>query len=472
MPNSQSSPPALGGQPVSSSAAARGARPRIVIVGAGFGGVSAAKALRRCDAQITLIDRRNHHIFQPLLYQVATGVLAPSEVAAPVRQLARRQRNLSVMMADVTGLDLSSRFVETYAEGVGSRGVGFDYLILAPGMQGSYFGRDEFATYAPSLKTIADAETIRSKILSAYELAELTDDPAERARLMTFVLVGAGPTGVELAASIAQMAKVTLRANFRSIDPAHTSILLIEGGARILQSFSEILAARAAQRLERLGVRIVTGAKVEEIDPHGVLAGGHRIASATVLWTAGVVSAPILTLLGCETDRAGRPFVSPLLSVPNHPGVFVVGDAAAVGHGDHALPGVAQVAIQQGAYVGRLIRAEIQGGPLIGPFRYSDKGTMAVVGANFAVLQRGRILTSGFLTWLIWGFIHLAFLPQVQNRLRVQIQWFWTYLTGQRSSRLIPEPGQPISGCGWRATTARSGSSPTSCPGPGSSAPA
>jgi NADH dehydrogenase len=414
-------------------------KPRIVIIGGGFGGVAAARALRRCEAEIVLIDRRNHHIFQPLLYQVATAVLDPSDIAAPIRQLSRKQKNLSVMLAEITGIDLKSRTVDAHCVGLGARKVAFDYLIVAPGMQSSYFGHDEFAKYAPSLKTIADGEAIRAKILGAYELAELADDPAERSRLMTFVLVGAGPTGVELAASIAQMATVTLRSNFRRIDPAETSIILLDGAKRILPTFAESLARKAAKRLEHLGVKIVTDAKVEQVDEQGVIVAGKRIESATVLWTAGVAPSPILKMLDAETDRAGRIRVGPFMNVPDQSGVFVIGDAAAVSQGDRVLPGVAQVAIQEGRYVGRFISAQNKGGPAPRSFRYFDKGNMAVVGKNFAVLESRRLRLSGFLTWLIWAFIHLMFLPQLQNRLRVETQWLWSYCTGQRSSRLIPE---------------------------------
>jgi NADH dehydrogenase len=414
-------------------------KPRIVIVGGGFGGVAAARALRRCNAEVVLIDRRNHHIFQPLLYQVATAVLSPSEVAAPIRQLARKQKNLSVMLAEVTGVDLKSRSVITHCAGLDTRSIPFDYLILAPGMEASYFGHDEFAKYAPSLKTIADSEAIRGKILGAFELAELVDDPAERARLMSFVLVGAGPTGVELAASIAQMATITLSSNFRHIDPAKSSILLLDSAKRILPSFAESLSRHAAKRLERLGVKIMTRALVEKVDEHGVVVGGKRIESATVLWTAGVAPSPLLKLLHAKTDRTGRVCVGPFLSVPDQDWVFVVGDAAALAQNGRPLPGVAQVAIQGGRYVGRLISAKIKGHTTTRSFRYFDKGNMAVVGKNFAVLETPRIRLSGFAPWLIWAFIHLMFLPQLQNRLRVETQWLWSYFTGQRSSRLIAE---------------------------------
>jgi NADH dehydrogenase len=412
---------------------------RVVIIGGGFAGIAAARALRRCDAEIVLIDRRNHHIFQPLLYQVATAVLAPAEIAAPIRQIEEKQTNLTVMLAEVTAVDLSSRLVGVSYPTSGTHKIPFDFLIIAAGMQPSYFGHDEFAEYAPGLKNLRDAETVRTKILSAYELAELTDDESERCRLMTFALVGGGPTGVELAASIAQMAAVTLRGNFRRIDPAKTSIVLIEGGNRILPTFAESLSGKAARRLEELGVKVMTGMKVDKVDEQGVIAGGQRIPSATVLWTAGVTASTVVKTLGVPTDRAGRLPVDPFLMLPGVSGVFAVGDVASSTQGKRPLPGVAQVAIQQGRYVGRVISQQLKGRVPRRPFRYFDKGNMAVVGKNFAVLERGRIRMSGFVTWLIWAFIHVMFLPQLQNRLRVQRQWFWSYWTGQRSSRLISE---------------------------------
>jgi NADH dehydrogenase len=415
-------------------------RKRIVIVGGGFGGVAAARALKHCDADVVLIDRRNHHIFQPLLYQVATAVLAPSEIAAPIRQLAEKQKNVSVMLGEVTGLDMTSRSIEASCPGVGIRKIDFDYLIIAAGMQPSYFGHDEFAKYAPGLKSVSDAETIRAKILSAYELADATDDETERVRQMTFILVGAGPTGVELAASMAQLATVTLRGEFRRIDPAKSSIILIEGGKRILSTFAEGLAKKAARRLEKLNVKIITGAKVEKVDENGVVADGKRIPCATVLWTAGVAPSPVVKLLGTKTDRAGRVLVGPFMNVQDVSGVFVVGDASSVMRNGRPVPGVAQAAIQQGRYVGRLIAQELKGWDSNRPFRYFDKGNMAVVGKNFAILESGRLRMSGFLTWLIWVFLHIMSLPQLQNRLRVQTQWLWSYFTGQRSSRIIPEP--------------------------------
>ena len=425
--------------------AAKSPRPRIVIVGGGFAGIAAARALRRADAEIILIDQRNHHIFQPLLYQVATAVLSPAEIAAPIRQLEAKQRNLSVVLAEVTNVDLNSRTVEASCSGVGALKFSFDYLVVAIGMRPSYFGHDEFAQYAPGLKNLNDAETVRSKILSAFELAEETDDSSERLRQMTFVLVGGGATGVELAASIAQMITVTLRGNFRHIDPTKSKIVLLEGGDRILPTFAETLSKKATKRLQKLGVSVHTGVKVEKVDGDGVIAGGQRIATATVLWTAGVAASPIAKTLGGKTDRAGRVFVDPYLNVPDVPNVFVVGDAASITQKGRPVPGVAQAAIQQGRYVGRLISQRIKGQQPKRPFKYFDKGNMAVVGKNFAVLETRHIRTSGFLTWLVWAFIHVLSLPQLQNRLQVQNQWFWSYFTGQRSSRLIPEKPRALS---------------------------
>jgi NADH dehydrogenase len=413
---------------------------RVVIIGGGFAGIAAAHALRRSDAEVVLIDRRNHHIFQPLLYQVATAVLSSAEIAAPIRQLEAKQRNLSVLLAEVTSVDVASRTIEASSTGAGVRKIAFDFLVVATGMRPSYFGHDEFARYAPGLKSLNDAETIRTKILGAFEFAETTEDDGERARQMTFVLVGAGPSGVELAASLAQMVKVTLRGNFRRIDPAKASIILLDAGKRVLPTFAESLSRKVSKRLETLGIKVLTDVKVETVDEQGVIAGGNRIPSATVLWTAGVEASPIPKMLGAKTDRAGRALVDPFLKVVDAPGVFVVGDAASIMQNEHPVPGVAQVAIQEGRYVGRLIAKELNGQKVKRPFHYFDKGNMAVVGKNYAVLERGRLRTSGFLTWLVWAFVHILSLPQLQNRLRVQHQWLWTYFTGQRSSRLIPEP--------------------------------
>jgi NADH:quinone reductase (non-electrogenic) len=416
-------------------------RKRVVIIGGGFAGIAAAHALRHADAEVLLIDRRNHHIFQPLLYQVATAVLSPAEIAAPIRQLEAKQRNVSVLLAEVTAVDVGSRTIEAASPGAGVRKISFDYLVVATGMRPSYFGHDEFARYAPGLKSLGDAETIRAKILGAFELAAATEDENERARQMTFVLVGAGATGVELAGSLAHLVKVTLRSNFRRIDPSKSAIILLDASSRVLPTFSEPLSRRVTRRLMKLGVKVMTGVKVEIVDDQGVVAGGKRIPSATVLWTAGVAASPIPKMLGTKTDRAGRAVVDPFLKVVDMPGVFVVGDAASVMQNEHPVPGVAQAAIQGGRYVGWLIAKELKGQEVNKrPFRYFDKGNMAVVGKNYAVLERGGLHTGGFLTYLVWAFVHILSLPQLQNRLRVQRQWLWSYFTGQRSSRLIPEP--------------------------------
>src|ERR1700676_5003003 len=412
---------------------------RVLIIGGGFAGIAAARALKRANVEITLVDRRNHHIFQPLLYQVATAVLAPSEIAAPIRQLEAKQKNLSVLLAEIKGINLGARTVEAVCPGIGSRKLEYDFLVIATGMRPSYFGHDEFARFAPGLKSLNDAETIRTKILSAFELAESTHDEKERARQMTFLLVGAGPTGVELAASLAQLAAVSLRKNFRKIDPAKSRIVLLDGGARVLPTFAESLSRKAAKRLAKLGVEVSTGVKVEKVDDQGVIAAGARIPSATVLWTAGVSASPVVKMLGTKIDRAGRAFVGPFMDIPEAPNVFVVGDAATMTQDGHPVPGVAQAAIQQGRFVGPLIANRVRGRKDGRPFRYRNKGNRAVVGKNFAILEAGHLRSSGFVTWLVWAALHVLALPQLQNRFRVQTQWIWSYLSGQRSSRLISE---------------------------------
>src|ERR1700744_1116517 len=383
-------------------------RRRVLIVGGGFAGIAAARALKRADVEIPLIDRRNHHIFQPLLYQVATAVLSPAEIAAPIRQLEAKQKNISVLLAEIKGINLGTRTVEAICPGIGSRQLEYDFLVIATGMRPSYFGHDEFARFAPGLKTLNDAETIRTKILSAFELAESTDDEKERARQMTFVMVGAGPTGVELAASIAQLVSVTLRKNFRKIDPAKSRIVLLDGGARILPTFAESLSRKAAKRLTKLGVEVSTGVKVEKVDDQGVIAAGVRIHSATVLWTAGVSASPIVKMLGTTTDRAGRAIVGAFMDLPEAPDVFVVGDASTMTQDGHPVPGVAQAAIQQGQFVGPFIANRVRGRQDGRPFRYHNKGNMAVGGKNFAVLEAGHLRTSGFLTWLGWAALPLV----------------------------------------------------------------
>src|SRR6516165_660323 len=365
--------------------APRRERKRVVIIGGGFAGIAAARALRHADADVVLIDRRNHHIFQPLLYQVAMAVLSPAEIAAPIRQMEAKQRNVSVLLADVTAVDVASRTIEASSPGAGARKIAFDYLVIATGMRPNYFGHDEFARYAPGLKSLGDAETIRAKILGAFELAATIEDEDERARQMTFVLVGAGPSGVELAGSLAELVKVTLQGNFRRIDPSKSAIILLDGAKRVLPTFSEPLSRNVVRRLEKLGVKVMTGVKVETVDDKGVIAGGKRIPSATVVWTAGVAASPIPKMLGTKTDRAGRALVDPFFRVVEAPRVFVAGDAASIRKDDHPVPGVARAAIQEGRYVGRLIAKELKGRQVKHPFRYFDKGNMAVVGKNYAV---------------------------------------------------------------------------------------
>jgi NADH dehydrogenase len=415
-----------------------------VIVGGGFAGVAAARGLHGADIDILLIDRRNHQIFQPLLYQAATGVLAPADIAAPLRQLAAVQPNVDVQLGEVIRVDVVVRSVTAQTPDGQAVEIPFDFLVLATGVGPNYFGHDGFAAAAPPLKTLSDAAAVRSKILQAFELAEASDDAAERARLMTFVIVGAGPTGVELAATIAHMARVTLRRDFRRIRPQESKILVIEGGKRLLPTFDERLAAAAQRQLDRLGVIVRTGAAAEQIDARGVTVAGVHTPAATVIWAAGVVAAPLGENAGLPTDRSRRTLVQPNLEAGAASNVFVAGDAASVAQaGGKPVPGVAQAALQQGRYVSRVIRARIAGAEPPPPFRYRDKGSMAVVGKDFALLEAPGLQLSGRPAWLIWAFIHIATLPRLQNRLRVGVQWLWSYFTGQRSSRLITEPAWP-----------------------------
>jgi NADH dehydrogenase FAD-containing subunit len=420
--------------------------PRVVIVGGGFGGLAAAKALRKTDAQVVLIDRQNHHLFQPLLYQVATSALSPAQIASPIRSILSRQRNTTVLLGEVTGVDTDRKRVFVDSVDRGGIPLEYDYLILATGASHSYFGHDEFAQFAPGLKSLADAVSTRNHVLRAFEQAEAEEDPTRHADLLTFVLVGAGPTGVEMAGALALLVRNALRSEFRRIDPTSARIVLIDGGPRVLGPFAESLSAAARKRLEQLGVEVRLGHAVDHIDADGVIVGGERIASKTVIWTAGVAPSPADKWLKAATDRAGRVRVQPDLSVPGHPEIFVVGDTASLDQDGHPLPGVAQVAMQQGRYAGRLIHRRIVGASVPPPFRYFDKGTMAVVGKGFAVLQSGRFRLSGFLAWLAWAAVHLEFLGQSSLRVSVFVQWVWTYVTGQRGSRLIVNHHGPSSG--------------------------
>lgn len=409
--------------------------PRVVIVGAGFGGLKAARQLRHAPVQVTVVDRENHHLFQPLLYQVATAGLSPADISAPIRGVLRPQRNTAVMLADVTSIDVAGRAVLA-----GERRIPYDYLVVATGARHSYFAHPEWERAAPGLKSIADATSIRRRVLLAFEQAELSDDPAERASLLTFVIVGAGPTGVEMAGAIAEMAHKALVADFRHIDTRTARIVLAEAGPRILPSFSEKLATRAQHTLERMGVRVLAGHAVEQVDAAGVVVAGQRIAARTVIWAAGVTASPAGEWLGATVDRAGRVVVEPDLTVPEHPEIYVIGDTANVTNvttGGHPLPGVASVAMQQGRYVARQIARRVRGQAHGHPFTYVDKGSLATIGRAYAIAAIWHIEMSGYLAWLTWMAVHIFYLIGFQNRLLVMVQWAWVYLTHQRRARLI-----------------------------------
>jgi NADH dehydrogenase len=412
-------------------------QPRVIIVGGGFGGLAAAKALKNTPAEILLIDRTNHHLFQPLLYQVATAALTPSQIATPIRSILRNQKNTTVVMGEVTGVNKDQRCVVVSDADRQNVPIAYEYLILATGASHSYFGHNEFAEYAPGLKSLADAEAARDKILQAFETAEAEEDAARHRDLLTFILVGAGPTGVEMAGALAIFVRNTLKSDFRRIDPASARIVLVDMAPRVLGPFSESLSKAAKQRLEKLGVELRLGHSVDQIDAEGVVIAGERIASKTVIWTAGVAPSPAGKWLNVETDRAGRVRVQKDVTVPGHPEIFVVGDTASFEEDGKPLPGVAQVAMQQGRYAGKLIHSRIVGSTPPGPFRYFDKGSMAVVGKGFAVLQSHKVRVSGFGAWLAWAAVHLQFLATSSLRLTVFLQWVWTYFTGQRGSRLI-----------------------------------
>src|SRR5215813_7524800 len=412
----------------------------VVIVGGGFGGLAAARALRHAPVHITLIDRSNHHLFQPLLYQVATATLAPGDIAAPIRHLLRRQRNVTVAMAEVTGVDAANRRVLVHYLGRPDMPYAYDYLILATGAAHSYFGHHEFAPFAPGIKSLADAESVRAKVLKAFETAEIEEDPAKHQDLLTFVLVGGGPTGVEMAGALAELRRYTLKSDFRRINPQQARIILAEASPRLLATFPAALAHKAQARLERVGVEVRTGQPVKAIDEAHVVIGDERIACRTVIWTAGVTPSPAGTWLNAPTDKAGRVRVQPDCSVPGYPEVFVIGDTASLDQEGKPLPGVAQVAMQQGRFVGKLIAKKETGWSAPPPFRYFDKGNMAVVGRGFAILNSRFGKMSGLPGWLAWAFIHVMFLPAAGNRFRVWTQAIWSYFTRQRSSQLIVEP--------------------------------
>lgn len=437
--------------------------PHVVIVGGGFGGLYAARGLARAPVTVTVVDKHNHHLFRPMLYQVATGLLSSDKVAAPIRSILRRQKNVTVLMAEVVGVDPRARVVHT-CEGT----VEYDYLILATGIEYNYFGHEEWKAHAPGLASVDDADRIRGKILTAFESAEQLAasgkaDASLLHELLTFVQVGAGTAGVEMAGTMAEMARMALARDFRHIDPGSAHILLLEAAPRILPTYSEALSEKARRHLEQLGVEVRTNAKVERVDERGVIVNGERIASRTVLWTAGVVASPAGRWLGAEVDRAGRIKVNPDLSVPGHPDVFAVGDTAVLTAYTRSLfgvrsampellPGVAQVAIQGGRYVASLIRRRVKGGSPAKPFWYWDKGNMAIVGRTFAVADLKHVRFAGFTAWMLWAGIHIYFLIGFANRLLVMLQWAISFVTKQRGVRILPlaraevtraDPGRP-----------------------------
>ena len=422
--------------------------PHVVIVGGGFGGLTAAQSLRTAKVRITLVDRSNHHLFQPLLYQVAMAGLSPAEIASPIRAILARQKNARVLLAEATDFDLERRVVKLRDD---EGELGYDFLVVATGAQTSYFGHDEWAPYALGLKSLAEALEIRERVLLAFERAERESDASKREHLLTFVVIGGGPTGVELAGAIAELAKHVLARDFRSIDLAATRVVLLEAGPRILGAFSEKLSQKAVDQLAELGVEVRTGARVTNIDARGVHLGDELLASATVLWGAGVRATPLGEKLGAPLDRAGRLLVEPDLTIPGHPEVFAIGDMATRNGADgKPLPGVSPVAMQQARCAARSIRAALAGKPRQ-TFRYLDKGSMATIGRSRAIAELRGLRLSGFFAWCAWLLVHLLYLIGYRNRLAVMFDWFWSYVTYRRGARLIthvralPEaPARPV----------------------------
>ena len=410
-------------------------RPHVVILGAGFGGLNAAIGLRKAPVDITVVDRRNYHLFQPLLYQVATAGLSPAQIAMPIRRILAGQKNATVLMEKVEAVDAGAQIVTT-----GNRRIPYDFLVIATGARHAYFGHDEWEEAAPGLKTIGDATEIRARILTAFEKAEVTEDPELRRKLLTFVIVGGGPTGVELAGAIIELARKAIARDFRNIDSSTTRVVLVEADKRLLTAFPEALSQSAKSQLEKLGVEVRLGAAVTKCDEAGVtLADGQHIPSACVLWAAGVMASRAAKWLGAASDRAGRVIVEKNLSVPGHPEIFVIGDTASVmGREDRPVPGVAPAAKQMGRYVARLIKGRLGGRP-VGSFRYADFGNLATIGRKAAVADLGRIRLTGFPAWLLWSFAHLWFLVGFRNRVVVFLDWAWAYATFDRGARLITE---------------------------------
>jgi NADH:ubiquinone reductase (H+-translocating) len=419
--------------------------PHIVIIGAGFAGLFCAKALGNtkpisgkpdidAPARVTVIDRANYHLFVHLLYQVATAALSPADIARPIRRILSRYRNIDVVLGDVTAIDTATRMVTTANGNIGP----YDRLVVATGSRYSYFGHPEWSAHAKGPRSLEDARFIRTKLLTAFERAESTSDPAERERLMTVIVVGGGPTGVEMAGSIAELVRRALVRDFRHIDPRQAKILLIEAAPRLLATFPRALADYAARSLEKLGVTVMLGRPVEDVRTDSVIVGGERIEASTIIWGAGIEASPGTKMLGLPLDRIGRVAVAPDLSVPALPGVYVIGDSAvALGEDGKPLPALAQVAVQQGKYLGRALAAEFRGKGKAAPFKFHNRGNTAIIGRNAAVFDFGKWQLKGRLAWMLWAIVHVYLLIGFENRLSVTMQWLWRYITGESSARLI-----------------------------------
>jgi NADH dehydrogenase len=406
--------------------------PHVVIIGAGFGGLRVARALGDAPVRVTVIDRNNYHLFQPLLYQVATAALSPADISAPIRHILRKQKNTTVLMAEVTGIDRQRRLVFTP-----DSSIAYDYLVIATGASHSYFGHDEWAPYAPGLKSIVDATSLRRKVLLAFETAEMETDPEKVRSLLTFVLIGGGPTGVEMAGAIAELAHKALATDFRHIDPTSARIILVEAQPRILPVFPEALSEKARRALNRLGVEVRTNSPVEQVSEDGVVIAGKHLSTRNVIWTAGVAASPAGKWLNAEVDRAGRVKVQADLSLPDDPDVFVIGDTACVMQDGKPLPGVAPVAMQEANYVASLITEKVAGKTDSQPFHYRNKGNLATIGRAYGIVDFGWLRFGGFVGWVLWLVVHIFFLIGFRNRLMVLFQWAWAYLTFQRGARLI-----------------------------------
>jgi NADH dehydrogenase len=427
-------PPGFEAGPAEGAAAS----PHVVVVGAGFGGLAAARALAGGAARVTVVDRSNHHTFQPLLYQVAMAALSPAEIAVPIRAVFRHDRNVSVLMAEVVSFDLQHRRL-TLADGAT---LDWDYLVVAAGAETNYYGHPDWERYAPSLKSIEDAIEIRRRVLLALERAESTSDEALRRELLTFVVIGGGPTGLELAGAIAELARPIAASDFRRIDPSWIKVVLLEAGDRLLATFDPRLSEKAKAQLQEIGVEVRTGQRVTDIDARGVRLDGEVIRSQSILWTAGVRASGLGARLGAPLDRGGRAVVGEDCALPGHPRVFVIGDLARFDTPDGPLPGVSPVAMQQGRYVARVIERDLRG-ELREPFHYFDKGSMATIGRSRAVAQVGRLRLSGLLAWLAWLFVHLWYLIDRRNRLSVFLDWIWSYVTFRHGARLITGTARP-----------------------------